>query len=224
MASAWPMRGSTIAHSARRDPPDPGSHRLGSPSPTHDEWAPAVWPARSLPLARRLPMVSVERRGQGVRRGRTQIPGERMPRDEPESQAASIRPHDSSRPRRDGPGPGQTRPRTHASRSQALPQPRTIRVHLRSIYAKLGISSRSELQAADLDHLRPHPRARMTWVKPMHRTGRSESSARAIRCDSRARRFGRESVDSASGAASQRVTGRGARVRGTGSRPDLRFG
>jgi hypothetical protein len=35
--------------------------------------------------------------------------------------------------------------------------PRTIHAHLRSIYAKLGISSRSELQAADLDHLGPSP-------------------------------------------------------------------
>ncbi len=35
--------------------------------------------------------------------------------------------------------------------------PRTIHAHLRSIYAKLGISSRSELQAADLDHLGPIP-------------------------------------------------------------------
>jgi hypothetical protein len=201
-----------------------------------------------LPLARKLPVVSVERRGQGVQRERNQIPDERMPRDESESQAASIRPHDSSRPRRDGPGPGQTRPRTQATgrcgrprtrncrpadtdpgtaclrRSQrpgrparpsshgrselrelvhrrrvhpesraarpdpcpACPDgagddnfeqalrlhaasgrpfdrartelsPRTIHAHLRSIYAKLGISSRSELQAADLDHLGPIP-------------------------------------------------------------------
>jgi hypothetical protein len=36
----------------------------------------------------------------------------------------------------------------------------------------------------------PSPRTRMTWVEPTHRTGRSASSARAIRCDSRVRRFG----------------------------------
>jgi hypothetical protein len=36
----------------------------------------------------------------------------------------------------------------------------------------------------------PAPRTRMTWVEPTHRTGRSGSSARAIRRDSRARRFG----------------------------------
>jgi Bacterial regulatory proteins, luxR family len=50
-------------------------------------------------------------------------------------------------------GGGQAGSSTRQAASQMFLSPRTIDAHLRSIYAKLGITSRTELRAADLDEI-----------------------------------------------------------------------